>query len=108
MESTKMLDNTKDTVERARALGSTIVHAPITFAEDYRELSPEPYGILKAVVDSKSFRKDTWGAEIVEELTPGPTDIVVEGKRGLDAFATTNLDFILRSGGITTSPSAGS
>jgi ureidoacrylate peracid hydrolase len=26
----------------------------------------------------------------------------VEGKRGLDAFASTNLDFILRSRGITT------
>ncbi|NED59613.1 cysteine hydrolase, partial [Streptomyces sp. SID10244] len=29
-------------------------------------------------------------------------DIVIEGKRGLDTFASTNLDFILRSKGITT------
>ena len=29
-------------------------------------------------------------------------DIVIEGKRGFDAFASTNLDFILRSKGITT------
>jgi ureidoacrylate peracid hydrolase len=35
-------------------------------------------------------------------VAPQPNDIVVEGKRGLDAFATTNLDFILRSRGITT------
>jgi nicotinamidase-related amidase len=28
--------------------------------------------------------------------------VVVEGKRGLDTFATTNLDFILRARGITT------
>ena len=28
--------------------------------------------------------------------------MVVEGKRGLDTFATTNLDFILRARGITT------
>ena len=27
---------------------------------------------------------------------------MIEGKRGLDAFASTNLDFILRSKGITT------
>jgi ureidoacrylate peracid hydrolase len=32
---------------------------------------------------------------------PGLTDIVVEGKRGLCGFASTNLDFILRSRGIT-------
>ena len=101
MASTRMLDNTKETVERARELGATIVHAPITFTEDYRELTSEPYGILKGVVDSKSFRKDTWGAAIVDDLAPHPRDIVVEGKRGLDAFASTNLDFILRSRGIT-------
>ena len=101
MESTNMLANTLDTVREARALGALILHAPITFAEGYPELSAEPYGILKGVVDSKSFRKGTWGAEIVEALAPQPGDILVEGKRGLDCFASTNLDFILRSRGIT-------
>ena len=42
------------------------------------------------------------GAEIVDALTPEGGDIVVEGKRGLCGFASTNLDFILRSRGITT------
>jgi ureidoacrylate peracid hydrolase len=102
MEQTNMLQNTIDTVEQARDAGATIVHAPIMFAEGYRELSDEPYGILKGVVDSKSFVKGTWGAAIVDDLAPEETDIVVEGKRGLDAFASTNLDFILRSRGITT------
>ena len=101
MKSTNMLANTLETVKRARELGATIVHAPITFTDDYHELTPEPYGILKGVVDSKSFRKGSWGAEIVEELKPEPQDIVVEGKRGLDGFASTNLDFVLRSRGIT-------
>jgi nicotinamidase-related amidase len=31
-----------------------------------------------------------------------PGDILIEGKRGLDTFASTNLDFILRSKGIST------
>jgi ureidoacrylate peracid hydrolase len=102
MEQTNMLQNTVATVERARDAGATIVHAPIMFAEGYRELTNEPYGILKGVVDSKSFVKGSWGAAIVDDLAPEETDIVVEGKRGLDAFASTNLDFILRSRGITT------
>jgi ureidoacrylate peracid hydrolase len=101
MNSTNMLANTVETVKKARELGATIVHAPITFTNDYHELTPEPYGILKGVVDSKSFRKGSWGSEIVEELKPEPQDIVVEGKRGLDGFASTNLDFVLRSRGIT-------
>lgn len=102
MQQTNMLENTKETVGKARELGATIVHAPISFTENYRELTSEPYGILKGVVDSKSFRKGTWGAAIVDDLTPATSDIVVEGKCGLDAFASTNLDFILRSRGITT------
>jgi ureidoacrylate peracid hydrolase len=101
MDSTNMLANTLATVHRARELGATIVHAPITFTDDYRELTPEPYGILKGVVDSKSFRKGTWGADIIDALKPQPKDLVVEGKRGLCGFASTNLDFILRSRGIT-------
>lgn len=35
MESTNMLNNTVKTVEQARDLGVTIVHAPITFTDDY-------------------------------------------------------------------------
>ena len=102
MDKTNMLANTVETVKRARELGATIVYAPISFTDDYHELSSTPYGILKGVVDSKSFRQGTWGAAIVDVLKPEPCDIVIEGKRGLDGFATTNLDFILRSRGIST------
>ncbi|ACB95026.1 isochorismatase hydrolase [Beijerinckia indica subsp. indica ATCC 9039] len=101
MQATHMLDNTVRLVEAARALGVQIIFVPIQFSSDYHELSAKPYGILKGVVDTHSFRKGTWGAEIVECLTPKPQDIVIEGKRGLCGFASTNLDFILRSRGIT-------
>jgi len=101
MESSNMLANTKEVAAKVRAAGGTVVHAPIEFVEGYGEITPEPYGILKGVVDSKSFIKGSWGAAIVDDLTPEKSDIVVEGKRGLDAFASTNLDFILRSRGIT-------
>jgi nicotinamidase-related amidase len=102
MESTGMLENTRRLVEAARAAGATIVHAPITFAPGYGEISAHPYGILKGVVDSTAFVKGEWGAEIVDAIAPQAGDIVVEGKRGLDTFATTNLDFILRARGIET------
>ena len=102
MDSTGMLDNTRKLVEAARAAGATIVHAPITFAPGYGELADHPYGILKGVVDSSAFVKGEWGAEIVDALAPQQGDVVVEGKRGLDTFATTNLDFILRARGIDT------
>ena len=102
MDSTGMLQNTVDLVAKARAAGATIVHTPISFAEGYGEISSQPYGILAGVVESNSFVKGSWGAEIIDEMTPEPGDIVIEGKRGFDAFASTNLDFILRSKGIST------
>src|SRR5262245_24083220 len=102
MDKTGMLDNTKRVVDAARDAGATVMHAPITFAEGYHEISDHPYGILKGVVDGNAFVKDTWGAAIVDDLAPAEGDIVIEGKRGLDTFASTNLDFILRSKGIKT------
>ncbi|MEU6589939.1 isochorismatase family cysteine hydrolase [Streptomyces sp. NPDC046881] len=102
MRRTGMLANTVALVDAARRAGVSIMHAPITFAEGYGELTRHPYGILKGVVDGKAFVKGTWGASIVDELTPANGDIVIEGKRGLDTFASTNLDFILRSKGIDT------
>lgn len=102
MNETQMLANTLKVVEAARKAGVVIMHAPITFAPGYGELTRHPYGILKGVVDGKAFVRGTWGAAIIDALTPVEGDIVIEGKRGLDTFASTNIDFILRSKGIKT------
>lgn len=102
MDKTDMLANTKKMVLAARAAGATIMHAPITFAPGYNEISAHPYGILKGVVDGAAFIKGGWGGAIADEMAPQEGDIVIEGKRGLDTFASTNLDFILRSKGIET------
>ena len=102
MAATDMITHTQEAVAAARAAGVTVIHAPIQFAEGYGEITSHPYGILKGVVDTNAFVKGSWGADFVGEVSPQPGDIVLEGKRGLDAFASTNLDFILRSKGIAT------
>jgi nicotinamidase-related amidase len=107
MAATDMLANTRTAADAARAAGATVIHSPIQFAEGYNEITKTPYGILKGVVDTSAFVKGSWGAQIVDDLAPEPEDIVLEGKRGLDAFASTNLDFILRSKGIETVALAG-
>jgi nicotinamidase-related amidase len=84
MDKTGMLPKTVALVDAARAAGVTIMHAPISFAPGYGELSRHPYGILKGVVDGNAFVKGTWGAAIVDDLTPAEGDIIIEGKRGLD------------------------
>ncbi|MBH22849.1 MAG: isochorismatase [Myxococcales bacterium] len=100
MGATEMLPKAAHLVQQARARGVTVMHAPITFKPGYNEISDHPYGILKGVVDNNAFVKGEWGAEITDAIPIDDGDIVIEGKRGLDTFASTNLDFILRSKGI--------
>eukprot|EP01025_Chloroclados_australasicus_P018070 TRINITY_DN19353_c0_g2_i2.p1 TRINITY_DN19353_c0_g2~~TRINITY_DN19353_c0_g2_i2.p1 ORF type:complete len:230 (-),score=13.12 TRINITY_DN19353_c0_g2_i2:68-757(-) len=101
MQSTNMLQNACSLVEKMREKGALIVHAPIVFSDDYRELAPEPYGILANVKKTNSFKASQWGGAIVDSLSPTGSDVKIEGKRGLDGFESTNLDFILRARGIT-------
>ncbi|MGY2288244.1 cysteine hydrolase [Pseudomonas sp. SDO528_S397] len=107
MENSQMLANTAHAIRQARALGVKIIHLPIAFAPGYPELPGSPYGILKGVAEGNAFVAGTWGAEITQAVTPQAGDIVVEGKRGLDGFATTGLDFVLRNHGIQTIAVAG-
>ncbi|KIY93785.1 isochorismatase hydrolase [Monoraphidium neglectum] len=90
-----MLDNAQALVAEARKKGVLIVHVPITFTDDYRELRADAYGILANVKAGGAFKKTEWGGAICDAMAPQEGDIIVEGKRGLCGFASTNLDFIL-------------
>jgi nicotinamidase-related amidase len=52
---------------------------------------------MKADWGTGAWLKGTPGPEIITELTPQPGDIVVEGKKTLDAFHSTALDYLLRA-----------
>lgn len=100
MHQTNMLAKTEAVVKVARSKGIEIIYVPITFSSDYKELTKTPYGILKGVVDNNAFQRDEWGGQLIDFMKPSSTDIIIEGKKGLDTFCSTNLDFILRSKGI--------
>ncbi len=101
MAQTDMLAHSRAVTAAARQAGVVVMHAAIAFAEGYPEIPDQPYGILAGIEQAKAFRKGSWGAEIAAEMTPEEGDVIIEGKRGLDCFASTNLDFILRQRGIT-------
>jgi nicotinamidase-related amidase len=107
MAESGMLANTVATVAAAREAGAQIVFAPITFQPGYFEIAESPYGILAGVVGANAFVKGTWGGDFNDQLRPQTGDIVLEGKRGLDAFGSTNIDFILRAKGVETVALAG-
>jgi ureidoacrylate peracid hydrolase len=89
--------NAADCINKARGKCLTLI-VPILFEENYHDTGCE--GVLGPihanVVKAKAFRKDSWGGAIIDELKPSDKDIVVEGKRTLDAFNSSNLDFLLR------------
>ena len=91
------IKNAQDCIQKARGKCLTLI-VPILFEQDYIDAGCE--GMLGPihcnVMETKAFRKDTWGGEIIDELKPTKQDIVVEGKRTLDAFHSTNIDFLLR------------
>lgn len=107
LEGHDVIGNLNRLIAGARAHGMLIVHTPIQFSPDYREMGDTPYGIMKAVKDSGALIRGTWGAEIAPIIDLQDSDIVIDGKSSIDAFAGTNLDFVLRAHGITTIALAG-
>lgn len=107
LEAYDVKANQNALIRAARASGMLIVHVPIGFSTDYREMGDAPYGILQAVKNAGALVKDTWGSAIADGVDIQAGDIVIEGKSGIDAFAGTHLDFVLRSHGITAIALAG-
>ncbi len=91
----------------ARAKGVRILYVPFhPFDAGFPELKPTGPGAtglrgvemdMKADWGTGAWLRGTPGPEIVPELTPQPGDLVVEGKKTLDAFHSTALDYLLRA-----------
>jgi ureidoacrylate peracid hydrolase len=95
----KVVENTAKLLAAARKAGIPIIHSPIGFREGYPELAGTFPGLLKGAEEANAFKKGTWGAEIVEELTPKEGEIVLD-KRRLCGFCDTELEGLLRNQGV--------
>eukprot|EP00808_Paulinella_micropora_P011664 g19524.t1 len=95
MKSTNMLENSVKTVTEARKMDMKIIHCPITFKSDMTDNPNRNLGILKGCNDGKLFIEGTWNAKICDPMTPQQGDLMVQGKKGLDAFPGTNLEQLL-------------
>lgn len=61
----------------------------------------------RSVKSGGAFKKSEWGGDFCPSMAPQDGDIVIEGKRGLCGFASTNLDFILKQRRVETVALAG-
>merc|ERR1712013_29087 len=94
-----MLANSADLTKDLRSKGCLVLHVPISFGDGHREIGAST-GILAGIAEGKTFAKGTSGVEFHPSMKPESGDMVVDGKLGLCAFFSTNLDFRLRQKGI--------
>ena len=92
-------------IAAARQKGAKIIYFQMGCSPDFSDRGPadSPYNLkakgLRLIrerpeVKDKFYIYGLWGAEIIEELTPKPDDLVVR-KQKYDGFIGTNLEIIL-------------
>lgn len=104
----RVIPDMRRLLEGARAAGVLVVHVQHTTLRDGRSDSGPwlearrraTFSVIDLCVEG------TWGQQIIDELTPEPTDVVIQKYR-YSSFAGTNLELVLRSAEIRTVVCAG-
>jgi nicotinamidase-related amidase len=84
--------------DAARESGTPVIYVVIGFRTGHPEVSPRNKS-FRALAQGSGFAEGDPGAAIHPEVTPERGDIVVTKKR-VSAFAGSDLDMVLRAGGI--------
>jgi nicotinamidase-related amidase len=91
--------NIKKLMVAGRAAQVPIVHVRHVYRPDYADL-PNNVGVLQAIKKAQALQEGTWGAEIHADLTPDPSDWVINKTR-VSSFYASPLEGILQAQGIT-------
>jgi len=102
MASTGMLAKSAALADAVRGAGGKVFHVPIMFAADASDNPNKGLGILAGCAKDSLFTEKTWNVEFCAEMAPKEGDVVVQGKKGLDAFPNTTLEAQLKAHGIET------
>jgi nicotinamidase-related amidase len=113
LKDRKVIPNLVHLLSKARGKVKKIIYVPFeAFEPGFPELDPKGPGMmglrglemdfptgwrLKGKPVRGAWVKGTPGPEIIKELTPKKGDLVLRGKRTLDAFWSTSLDYTLRT-----------
>merc|ERR1719352_1176326 len=102
MQETGMLAKAAKAAADVRAAGGVVIHVPIMFKADASDNPNKGLGILAGCAKDSLFTEKTWNTEFCTEMAPKEGDLVVVGKKGLDAFPNSTLDHELKKAGIET------
>jgi nicotinamidase-related amidase len=85
--------------DAARAAGIRVIYVTVAFRDGYPEVSPRNKS-FSAIAGSGRFTDSDPGTDIHPAVVPGPEDLIVTKLR-VSAFAGSDLEVLLRGGGIT-------
>lgn len=94
------IPNVKRLAEAFRSSGRPVVYIAHVLKPDYSDAA-FPYWRGAAMRKTEFLFEGTWGAQIVDELSPRANEHLVI-KKGFGGFSNTPLDTILRNVGVTT------
>merc|ERR1712151_506539 len=107
MLANDMLNKSMAVAVAVRKAGGKVFHAPVSFAQDASDNPNKGLGILAGCAKDELFTTGTWNADICVAMRPEQQDVVIVGKKGLDAFPGTDLETQLKAHGIETIALAG-
>jgi nicotinamidase-related amidase len=99
-ETDSLLARTATLLEGARAAGVRIIYVVVAFRPGYPEVSPRNQS-FSAIRETGRMIEGTPGTEVHPALAPRPGEIVVT-KHRVSAFWGTDLEVVLKAGGIDT------
>ena len=100
------LQRMRDALQASRAEGVLVVFVNASHRKGYPELPANPAPLAAGLVKTNAFIRGTWGAEVIDELTPLADEIEISNY-ATSAFIYNELDLILRNRGIKTVVLAG-
>lgn len=102
IKETNLIQKINNLSNSARKNNVKVIHAPIAFSSDYKELGENPYGIAKVVKDSQAFKINSDGAKIYPQINISDSDLILPFKNSISVFKSTNLDQELKKNNIDT------
>ena len=90
-----VLDKTSQLLAAARSSGVTVIYVSVKFREGYPE-RPANSGLWQGLHGANALVEGTWGSQIHDQLTPEKGEPIVT-KRGVSAFAASDIEQILHN-----------
>jgi nicotinamidase-related amidase len=98
--ASKCVEHTAAALNASRESGIRVIFARAAFRPGYPEIPHVAGPLFTGVRDAEALVESTWGSQIIEELAPLASEVVVT-KHTADALCHTDLDQVLRAGRIS-------